>query len=204
MITKRQRDTLDFIRDYFQKLGYAPTLTEIADGLHIQSKSTAERNVAALLSAGYLQKTSDARRNLELTEQAFNNNVYPLFRKRIPLLGKIAAGKPIAAIEENDATDLSEIIHGENLFMLKVEGDSMIDDGILDGDWVICESRQTASNGDVVVALIEAQEATLKRLEWLPPNKIALRPANSEMKPMIYPASKVQIQGVLKWQLRTF
>jgi repressor LexA len=203
MITKRQNDTLIFIRDYFRKHGYAPTLTEIAQGLHIQSKSTAERNVAALQNAGYLQKTA-GRRNLELTPLAFKNNVYPFFRPPIPLLGKIAAGKPIAAIPENDGMDLADLIQGENLFMLKVEGDSMIEDGILDGDWVICESRETAKNGEIAVVLIDNQEATLKRIQWQPPNQVILHPANSTMKPMIYHASQVRIQGILRCQLRTF
>src|SRR5262249_2442293 len=118
------------------------------------------------------------------------------------LVGSIAAGQPITALLNQEKLDIAAILAGENRFALRVKGDSMIDDGILVGDMVLCESCNTEWNGEIVVALIDNEEATLKYLQKNPNGTVTLRPANAAMKPMIYPAEKVQIQGKLLGLLR--
>ncbi len=122
----------------------------------------------------------------------------------LPLLGRIAAGRPIEAIPGEDEIDLSEFFVNRDRFVLRVQGDSMIEDGILDGDMVIVEKRETAENGEIVVALIDGIEATLKRLQKNRDGSVTLRPANSQMPPMRYPAARVRIQGVVVGQFRSY
>jgi repressor LexA len=122
----------------------------------------------------------------------------------IPLLGRIAAGQPIEAIEGRDELNLADFLMSSDRFALQVTGNSMIDAGILDGDTVIIRQQQTATNGDLVVALIDGIEATLKRLKKLPDGMILLMPENKLMEPKVYPAQRVQIQGVVVGQLRSY
>ena len=122
----------------------------------------------------------------------------------IPLLGRIAAGQPIEAIEGRDELNLADFLMSSDRFALQVTGNSMIDAGILDGDTVIIRQQQTATNGDIVVALIDGIEATLKRLKKLPDGMILLMPENKFMEPKVYPAQRVQIQGVVVGQLRSY
>jgi repressor LexA len=122
----------------------------------------------------------------------------------LPLLGRIAAGRPIEAIPGEDEIDLSEFFVNRDRFVLRVQGDSMIEDGILDGDMVIVEKRETAENGEIVVALIDGIEATLKRLQKNRDGSVTLRPANSQMPPMRYPAARVRIQGIVVGQFRSY
>jgi repressor LexA len=122
----------------------------------------------------------------------------------LPLLGRIAAGQPIEAIPNHDRIDLAEFFVGENRFVLRVQGDSMLEAGILDGDMVVVEQCDHASDGDIVVALIDREEATLKTLRHHSDGSVMLIPANSQMTPMIYPAERVAIQGVVVGQLRSY
>ena len=122
----------------------------------------------------------------------------------IPLLGRIAAGQPIEAIEGRDELNLADFLMSSDRFALQVAGNSMIDAGILDGDTVIIRQQQTATNGDIVVALIDGIEATLKRLKKLPDGMILLMPENKFMEPKVYLAQRVQIQGVVVGQLRSY
>ncbi|OGI41010.1 MAG: repressor LexA [Candidatus Muproteobacteria bacterium RBG_16_64_10] len=122
----------------------------------------------------------------------------------LPLLGRIAAGQPIEAIEGQDEIDLSEFFVNRNRFVLKVQGDSMIEDGILDGDMVIVEKRDTADNGAIVVALVDGLEATLKRLQKNRDDSVTLRPANPAMAPIRLAAARVRIQGVVVGQFRSY
>jgi repressor LexA len=122
----------------------------------------------------------------------------------LPVLGRIAAGRPIEAIPGEDEIDLSEFFVNRDRFVLRVQGDSMIEDGILDGDMVIVEKRETAENGEIVVALIDGIEATLKRLQKNRDGSVTLRPANGQMPPMRYPAARVRIQGVVVGQFRSY
>lgn len=196
MLTAGQHRTLDFIRQYIARQGLAPTLAEIALGMGIRSKGSVHKQVQALAEAGALRLIPGRKRGIELSEETQ--------MLTLPLLGRIAAGCPIEAIPDEDTLNLAEFLLGPERFALRVQGDSMIDAGILDGDTVVIQRRERADDGEIVVALIDNQEATLKRLRHLDDNRIVLIPENTALKPMIYPAERVSIQGVLVGQLRTY
>lgn len=187
---------LRFIRRYLAQHGQGPTLTEIGTALGINSKGTIHRYVQALVDKGHLHHTERGWRGIRLTE-------FPHSHTTLPLVGRIAAGRPIEAVPDQDEVSFAEFSDQDN-YALEVQGDSMCDIGILDGDIAIIKSQATARDGDIVVALIDEQEATLKRFKKLEGNKIKLIPENSQMQPMIYPAERVQIQGVLVGQLRRY
>ena len=198
-LTDGQRKVLDFIQRFVAIYTIPPKLQEIADGIGISSRGVAHRYVQALVEAGYIETDSGKHRGIRLLR---SNPYQP--ESRLPLLGEIAAGKPIEAIPGQDEIDLSEFF-GSNNFAIRVKGDSMIDAGILDGDTVIIEFRETANDGDIVVALIDESETTLKRFKRSQRGKyIKLIPENSEMEPMVYEAERVRIQGVLIGQLRKY
>ena len=199
MLTTREQDTWDFIRRYFQRHGRAPLLNEIALGLGIQSKGVVHRYVQSLAAAGAIRLIPGRHRGIELLDS--NDSLPP---RILPLLGKIAAGRPIEAIPDHNEIDLSEFFVAPNRFVLKVQGDSMIEAGILDNDMVVVEHTQRANNDDIVVALIDGEEATLKRLRHQPKGCVTLYPANATMQPMVYSAERVQIQGVVVGQMRSY
>ena len=196
MLTDSQRKTLAFIRHYVAQHGYAPKLQEIASGIGIQSRGVVHRYVQALIAEGLLKNTSGRHRGLQLVE--FSHDT------RLPLLGKIAAGQPIEAIPGHDEINLSDFFMGAGRFALKVQGESMIDAGILDGDIAVIKQQNDAHNGDIVVALIDNEEATLKTFQRVDQNLIKLIPANKYMQAMIYEAERVQIQGILIGSLRRY
>ncbi len=200
MLTKTQKKTLDFIKSYIDTHEISPTLTEIASGIGIQSKGTVSRYIQALIDKGYLSKNKGYSRSLKLTGQANPHS----HQRQVPLLGSIAAGNPILAIEQNDNPNLSSLLKGDDLFMLEIKGNSMVDLGIKDGDYVICEKQSSARQGDIVVALVDNEEATLKRLKLSDNGKVLLCPANSDYEPIEIDANRVKIQGILRAQLRTF
>jgi len=198
MLTHSQQRTLDYIQAYILRNGHAPTYPEIAEGIGIQSQGTAHRYVKALLEMGYLLNEEGSHRGLRLPDNEMEQGM------SIPLLGKIAAGQPIEAIAGHDGINLNQMFGGDNRYALKVDGESMVELGILDGDTVVIESCNTASKDSVVVALIDNYEVTLKIYRPLSHGRIKLIPANSNMEPMIYPADRVQIQGVLVGTMRTY
>ena len=197
MLTSGQHKTLDFIRQYIVREGFAPTLTEIAQGMGISSKGSMHRQVQALAEAGYIELLAGRKRGIRLTEELQESAT------SLPLIGQIAAGQPIEAIAGQDKLDLSPIM-GTDRYALVVKGDSMMDMGILDGDTVIIKPCDTANEGDVVVALIDESEATLKRLHYIDNETLELIPENQNMQPMHYQSERVRIQGVLAGQLRFY
>lgn len=197
-LTDQQRHVLDFIERYSAVHAMPPKLQEIADGIGISSRGVAHRYVQALIEAGYIE-TQGGHRGIRLLRSNPHRNP-----SNLPLLGRIAAGKPIEAIAGEDELDFKEFF-GSGNFAIQVKGDSMIEAGILDGDTVIIQFRETANNGDIVVALIDESETTLKRFKRSHQGRqIELIPANSNMEPMIYEADRVRIQGVLVGQLRKY
>jgi len=189
-MTPRQMEILTHVRDTRRNFGYSPTLQEIADELGI-SKITVFEHVEVLIRKGMLTRRSNRARSLELTPLAQLPDERPTL---IPMLGRIAAGRPIEAIETPDTIDLEEVFAGRSpVGILTVAGDSMIDDQIRDGDWVVYEQRSNPRNGDTVVALIDG-EATLKKY-YREKNRIRLQPANDRYEP-IY-VRNVEIQGVV-------
>lgn len=195
-MTPRQKEILDVIREYQRERGYAPTLTELGERLGIVAKSAVHKHVQALAQEGRIRLTAQRARGIELVE---------IERKiTVRLLGSIAAGRPIEAVEIPEEIELSMLLNGAGEhYALRVQGDSMIEDGILDGDIVIVESRQTARAGEMVVALVDGESATLKRFH--PKGaRVLLVPANHAMSPLDFAAERVQIQGVVVGQMRSY
>lgn len=195
MLTAKQHQTYQFIQDYITQHGYAPTEAEIAKGIGICSRGVVHRYVTALAEAGYIKIVPGFRRNIELTQQEATGSI------TLPILGTIAAGRPIEAIENHQVFDVTEALLKPNLFILKVKGDSMIGDSICDGDYIICERADTARSGEIIIALIDQQEATLKRLKHSN-GQIMLIPSNVTLAPMVYDAKRVMIQGIFKGLIR--
>jgi len=203
MLSPRLQDTYRFIRDYIAQHGHAPLLSEIALGIGIRSKGVIHRYLQTLVSEGLLTLQANKHRGIRLTRKQL-----PGEKARqaycLPLLGRIAAGQPIEAIPNHDEIDLAEFFIAPNRFILKVQGDSMINKGILDGDMVIIEKAERADDDAIVVALIDNEEATLKTLRNNRDGSVTLIPANPDMTPMIYPTHRVAIQGIVVGQLRSY
>lgn len=197
MRTRREQAVYDFIRDFISQHGHGPLLSEIALGIGIRSKGTAHRYVQSLARQGLIHLHAGRHRGITLTAADPH-------RDSLPLLGYIAAGLPIEAIPDQNNINLSEFFMGPNRYILKVRGDSMIEAGILDGDMVVVEHCDHAATGDIVVALIDDNEATLKYLHNNRDGSITLTPANSRMAPMVYNATRVRIQGIVVGQLRSY
>jgi repressor LexA len=201
MLTDRQRRTYQFIDEYHDRHGFAPKLGEIAEGIGIRSKGVVHRYIKAIAEEGLIELRPGRHRGIRLIKDHHHDEGKSL---ELPLAGKIAAGHPIEAIPDQDTLNLAEFFIGPSRFVLKVQGDSMIEAGILDGDMVIVEKRDYADDGDIVVALIDNDEATLKYLKQNRDGNITLIPANKTMQPMSYPAEQVQIQGVVVGQMRSY
>ncbi|MDZ7586772.1 MAG: transcriptional repressor LexA [Patescibacteria group bacterium] len=198
---KRQKQMVDFISQYIQSNGHSPTLQEIATSMGLSSLATVHEHIATLVRKGVLKKYEGAVRGLEISDSRYTNDSAGL---TLPILGYIAAGKPIEPYTDPNASfSVSpQMISGKKRsFVLQVKGDSMIDEGILDGDYVVVEEEQEASNGDIVVALLENGLATLKRF-FKEATRIRLEPANSNMSP-IY-AVNVKVQGKVVGVIRKF
>lgn len=187
---------LDFVARYCFEEQRSPTLAEIAEGIGYTSRGSVHRYVKSLINEGYLA-SDGANRNLRCTGK-------PRADLTIPLLGRIAAGRPIEAIPESMEINITDLFTGADRFVLQVNGDSMIEAGIHDRDYVIVQQSGTAREGDIVVALVDGYEATLKRYHALPGNLIRLVPENPAMEPMIFSADQVQIQGIVVGQMRQY
>jgi repressor LexA len=195
--TERQLKILNYLRGYILDRGMSPTLEEIAGNFGI-SRVTAHEHIRALEKKGALHKVPNHARSIELADDPRSQ---PKTGPSLPVMGAIAAGTPIEAVEDRQELSFDNWLPGEDCYALKVRGDSMIEDGIFDGDYVIVERRQTARNGEVVVALLEANEATLKRY-YNEGSYVRLQPANSSMDPIL--VNNVTIQGVVVGLLRRF
>ncbi len=209
MLTFQQEKLLKFIIDYKKQNNVTPSFDEMKDGLDLKSKSGIHRIVSALEERGYIKKLNNRARAIEIiknvnlidTENGKNKNSII----SIPILGKIAAGLPIEAISDNtNYIELPEtLLKKGEYFILNVEGDSMIEAGIFDGDQVVIRKANDANNGEIVVALIDNNEATLKRI-FKRGQQVALQPENSNYKTVIYGPDRIQIQGVLKHLIRSY
>ncbi len=204
-LTRRQREIYEFIRDFVRRNGYSPSLEEIGSHFGLSSVATVHKHVSHLVQKGFLQKAWNRSRSVEPVEDVASD-VAEL--ASLPLLGTVAAGSPIEAIEDVGATERIAVPPdmvqrpGET-YVLRVRGDSMIDEQIRDGDLVVVESRQQARNGETVVALVGGSDATLKRF-YKRGDLVRLVPANEHMDPIEVHASEVEIRGVLRGLLRTY
>ncbi len=207
-LTKRQKQVLDFIADFIDRQGYSPSYEEIAAGLNLASLATVHKHIATLDGKHYLRRGFNQSRSVELAPRYYQelHRVSPgeLAVTSVPLAGRIAAGSPVEAVEGKDTLAFADFVGQEGTFALQVRGDSMIEDHICDGDYVLLERATTARDGDIVVALVGESETTLKRFYRESADTIRLQPANSSMSAMIIPATQLAIQGRLLAVLRKY
>jgi repressor LexA len=205
-LTKRQKEVLDFLVAFVNKQGYSPSFEEIARALRLTSLATVHKHISTLERKGFIRRGYNQSRSIEVMQLPKPVREQMLDRQSIelPLAGRIAAGHPLEAVEEHGTLSLGEFARANGSFVLQVKGSSMIEDHILDGDYVVVEPTQVANPGEVVVALVGGEEATLKRFYREPGGKIRLQPANSEMHPIIVPAADVKIQGRVISVLRKY
>lgn len=192
-LTKKQRLIYDFLKDKIQTRGYGPTVREIGLEFGIKSPNGVMCHLKALEKKGLISRESHMSRAIQLAE--------PISKMSLPLSGRVAAGSPLMAIEQSDTVDFSNLFQSEDHFCLQVNGESMIEDQIADGDYVVIKKQSTCRDGEIVVALVDGDEATLKRF-YREPHRIRLEPANSKMKP-IY-SSNVSVIGVLVGVIRQY
>mgnify|MGYP003621889363 CR=1 FL=1 len=198
-LTRRQRQVFDTIRSFITRKGYSPSLEEIGEALGLSSVATVHRHVERLIEKGLLRKDANRSRSVEVVEEEAPPSVL------LPLLGTVAAGAPIEVFEDPETLAVPRELVGrrKGSFVLRVRGDSMIDEQIRDGDYVVVESRSDARDGDVVVALLRGREATLKKLQHRG-ELVRLVPANPALSPIEVPAADVEIRGVVRGLVRLF
>jgi len=203
-LTRRQKEVLDFIVGFLKENEYSPSFEEIAGGMGLASIATVHKHLTALESKGYLKRSFNQSRALELgpkyyrelrlkRQEAAQESLAPALAT--PLLGTIAAGRPIEAFPNQESLSFKDFLGAKDVFALQVRGDSMIEDHILEGDYVLVEKTDQYRDGEIVVALVDGSESTLKRFYREPGDKARLQPANSAMDPIIVALSDLQIQG---------
>ena len=198
-LTKRQREILDYLNDFILQHGYAPSLEEIGKRFSLSSLATVHKHLTNLQQKGFIKRAWNRSRSVELLPTRTTARAVEL-----PLLGVVAAGAPIEAIVGNETIEVPESLVGKrDTYVLRVRGDSMIDEQIRDGDFVIVEDRKTADNGEMVIALVGGQDVTLKKF-YRDNGKIRLQPANPSMQPMLFDPDNVQVQGVVIGVMRRY
>ncbi len=198
-LTKRQREILDYLQDFIQQHGYAPSLEEIGRRFGLSSLATVHKHLTNLQEKGFIKRAWNRSRSVEMIPTATGGRSVDL-----PLLGYVAAGAPIEAIASNETIAVPEEMVGRrDTYVLRVRGNSMIDEQICDGDFVIIEDRKTAQNGETVVALLSGSDVTLKKL-YRENGRVRLQPANPTMQPIFVDADQVQVQGVVVGVMRKY
>ena len=198
-LTKRQREILDYLNDFIQEHGYAPSLEEIGRRFGLSSLATVHKHLTNLEEKGFIKRAWNRSRSVELVPTRLGGRAVEL-----PLLGYVAAGAPIEAVPGNETISVPENLTGKrDSYVLRVKGDSMIDEQIRDGDFVIVEDRRTAENGEMVIALLNGSDVTLKKL-YREQGRIRLQPANPTMKPIMMLPDQVQVQGVVVGVMRRY
>lgn len=198
-LTKRQRQILDYVETFIENYGYSPSFEEIAKFFGYSSLATVHEHLSNLEDKGFLRKNYNRSRSLEVVRAEGALAV------ELPLLGTVAAGLPIEAIEEQETLAVPhDMLRAGSNYVLRVKGSSMVDEQIRDGDYIIVNSRQTAENGEMVVALIGGESATVKKLFREKDGRIRLQPANPTMSPLYYNEEEVQIQGIVVAVIRKY
>ena len=197
-LTRRQQEIYDYLCQHADEFPHPPTLDELCGMLGLSSKGSLHKQIQALIDAGLVHPMHKQRRGIRLTENPEETD------GQLTLMGYIAAGQPIEAIDHGERIQVPDFLRrGRHCYVLQVRGDSMIEEGILDGDHIVIEQRDSARNGEIVVALIDNSDATLKRIEQTP-GAVILHPANSDWRPMHFHPDQVRIQGVLVGQMRRY
>jgi len=199
-LTKRQKQMVDYLENYIEENGYAPTLAEVGQYFGLSSLATVHKHLRNLESKGFIRRTHNHSRALEIAGKTNGSAA----ARELPLLGQVAAGAPIDAIDGNDTISVPEqFVRRDNTFCLRVKGESMVDEGIRDGDYIIVEGRDAANQGETVVALI-GDEATVKKYYRETDGRIRLQPANPSMEPIYLPEDGLQIRGVVVGLMRHY
>lgn len=207
-LTRRQKQVLDFIVNFVDENGYSPSYDEIARGLDLASLATVHKHITALTTKGYVKRGVNQSRSLDVSpryvQEQRRQQRETAAPPEIPLLGRIAAGLPVEAVEQRATLNFQDFAGHPETYALEVRGDSMIEDHICDGDMILLERASEVRDGDIVVALVGGAETTLKRIYREPGDQIRLQPANAALQPIIVPESDVQIQGRLLAVLRKY
>jgi repressor LexA len=205
-LTRRQKELMDFLSEFISKNGYSPSYEEIANGLKLASLATVHKHIQALQSKNYLRRSFNHSRSLEIGERylAEEKARRPSADLSVPLLGRIAAGIPVEAIQNPETLHFNDFARDELTFALQVRGDSMIEDHICSGDYVLIEKTDAIKNGEIVVALVDGTEATLKRYYHEPDGRVRLQPANASMEPIFVDPAQLQVQGKVLAVMRKY
>lgn len=203
-LTRRQKEVLDFIADFVHEHGYSPSYEEIAAGLKLASLATIHKHIAALEAKSYIKRSYNQSRSLEVSPKYIQEQRRYHSSTEIPLEGRIAAGSPVEAISSPETLSFADFAGNPNVFALEVRGESMIEDHICDGDYVLIEKGREARDGEIVVALVGNSDATLKRFFHEPNGMARLQPANAAMDPIFVPLVELEIQGRLMAVLRKY
>jgi repressor LexA len=203
-LTKRQKEVVEFIAKFVDENGYSPSYDEIARGLGLASLATVHKHINALEAKNYLKRGFNQSRSLDVAPKYIQEQRRQRGPFEVPLMGRIAAGSPVEAIETRAMLSFSDFAKSPETFALEVRGDSMIDDHICDGDMILVEKTSEARDGDIVVALVDGTDATLKRFFKEPNGMVRLQPANSTMAPIHLHQRNLQIQGRLLAVLRKY
>ncbi len=195
-MTRRQQQILEFVKDFLNQHGYSPTLEEIAEHFGISSLNGVYKHLKALELRGQIRRLSNQARSIQVVEKT------P--RATLPLLGRVAAGRPVEAVNTPEEICVPEsFLTGKSNYVLRVTGDSMIDEQIRHGDYVVLEQRQQANNGEIVIALVDGENATLKKY-YREGSQIRLQPANEKLDPILLDESRVRVQGVVVGLMRKY
>ncbi|MGZ4826283.1 MAG: transcriptional repressor LexA [Terriglobales bacterium] len=202
-LTRRQRQVYDFIAGFVQSKGYSPSFEEIGGGLGLSSLATVHKHISNLEKKGLLKRDYNRSRSIDVLPPRGRMKQTMAAPFSLPMLGRIAAGQPIEAVENPESISLQDFTGSKDVFVLQVRGDSMQDEAILDGDYVLVEKVQTARNGEIVVALVDGADTTLKRF-YKEGDHIRLQPSNAAMQSIIVAAAAVQLQGRVIGVLRKY
>src|SRR3954467_12041525 len=206
-LTKRQREIYDFISGFVTNNGYSPSFEEIGEGMGLSSLATVHKHISNLEKKGLLKRDYNRSRSIDVIpprgKMKQDITAQVLSSQELPFLGRIAAGRPVETFEQPETISLNDVTRSKDVFVLQVSGDSMQDEHIVDGDYVMVEKVKTARDGEIVVALVDGSETTLKRF-YKEGDKIRLQPANTAMQPIMVPAALVQIQGRVIGVLRKY
>jgi repressor LexA len=209
-LTRRQKQVYDFLSQFVEQHGYSPSFEEIGEGLGLSSLATVHKHVSNLEAKGLLKRDYNRSRSIDLLKprgrmkQALTGAAAVAGNGvMLPLMGRIAAGRPLEAMENPETISLADFTRSKDVYVLQVTGESMQDEHIVNGDYVLVEKTNTARDGEIVVALVNGSDATLKRI-FREGEKIRLQPSNSTMQPIVLPAATVQIQGRVIGVLRKY
>jgi repressor LexA len=205
-LTKRQKEVLNYLVGFLNKNGYSPSFEEIAHALKLTSLATVHKHLSTLEKKGFVRRGYNQSRSIEVLQlpKPVREQVLDRQVSELPLAGRIAAGRPLEAVEVNETISLADFARGQGTYVLQVKGESMREDHILDGDYIVVEQTQVANPGEIVVALVGDDDATVKRFYREPGGKVRLQPANSTMSPIMVAASDVKIQGRVVGVLRKY